>query len=306
MVVDGAEGGAGAAPLEFVDHVGTPLTEGLITVRNALVGTGLRDRIRIGASGKVATGADIVKRLVQGADYTNAARAMMFAVGCIQSPRCHANTCPVGVATQDPHRARALHVPDKYLRVQRFQQATVHSAMEIMAALGATEPSQLHPRMLYRRISPHAVASYDELFTWLAPGQLISGDRRPEDRARAAAPRRQSIPALCPPAISLAFDRPWLASAPSEGSCFSAPCTVTHHYRGRTLSSMSNTSRIETREIADDDLDNVAGGLSISGSVNGLTATFAPGPNGIPILTGGSVKSVSLTVSDIPLGPLHG
>ncbi|MFJ9413798.1 FMN-binding glutamate synthase family protein [Streptomyces sp. NPDC101227] len=183
IIVDGAEGGTGAAPLEFVDHVGTPLTEGLITVRNALVGAGLRDRIRIGASGKVATGADIVKRLIQGADYTNAARAMMFAVGCIQSQRCHANTCPVGVATQDPHRTRALYVPDKYLRVQRFQQATVHSAMEIIASLGVREPSQLHPRMLYRRISPHAVASYNELFTWLEPGQLISGDRLPEDWA---------------------------------------------------------------------------------------------------------------------------
>lgn len=184
IIVDGAEGGTGAAPLEFVDHVGAPLTEGLITVRNALVGTGLRERVRIGASGKVATGADLVKRMIQGADYTNAARAMMFAVGCIQSQRCHANTCPVGVATQDPHRARALYVPDKYRRVQRFQQATVHSAMEIMAALGATEPSQLHPGMLYRRVSQHAVASYQELFTWLEPEQLVSDDRLPEDWAR--------------------------------------------------------------------------------------------------------------------------
>ena len=87
IVVDGAEGGTGAAPMEYDDHVGTPLTEGLMTVHNALVGTGLRDRIRIGASGKVATGSDIVKRIAQGADYTNAARAMMMAVGCIQSQR---------------------------------------------------------------------------------------------------------------------------------------------------------------------------------------------------------------------------
>ncbi len=102
IVVDGAEGGTGAAPLEFADHVGTPLAEGLITVHNALVGTGLRDRVRVGASGKVATGSDMVKRMAQGADYTNAARAMMFATGCIQAQRCHINTCPVGVATQDP------------------------------------------------------------------------------------------------------------------------------------------------------------------------------------------------------------
>ena len=105
IVVDGSEGGTGAAPLEYEDHVGTPLTDGLIMLHNALVGTGLRDRIKIGASGKVATGTDIVKRLVQGADYTNAARAMMMAVGCIQAQQCHTNTCPVGVATQDPRRA---------------------------------------------------------------------------------------------------------------------------------------------------------------------------------------------------------
>lgn len=113
IIVDGAEGGTAAAPLEYEDHVGTPLTDGLMTVHNVLVGLGLRDRIKIGASGKVAGGTDIVKRLIQGADFTNAARAMMMAVGCIQAQRCHTNTCPVGVATQDPKRARALHVDDK-------------------------------------------------------------------------------------------------------------------------------------------------------------------------------------------------
>ncbi|MGH3438378.1 MAG: FMN-binding glutamate synthase family protein, partial [Sciscionella sp.] len=121
IIVDGAEGGTGAAPMGFSDHVGVPLTEGLVTVHNALVGTGLRARIKIGASGKVATGVDIIKRMIQGADYTNAARAMMFAVGCIQAQRCHTNTCPVGVATQDPRRANALNVDDKSQRVYRFQ-----------------------------------------------------------------------------------------------------------------------------------------------------------------------------------------
>ncbi|NLU68127.1 FMN-binding glutamate synthase family protein [Streptomyces sp. HNM0574] len=178
IVVDGAEGGTGAAPLEFVDHVGVPLTEGLNTVHNALTGIGLRERVAVGASGKVATGSDLVKRLVQGADYTNAARAMMFAVGCIQSQRCHANTCPVGVATQDPRRERALDVADKYVRVRRFQEATVRSALEIMGALGVDEPAQLRPRMLYRRTAPHAVASYAELYDWLAPGVLLGGAAR--------------------------------------------------------------------------------------------------------------------------------
>ncbi|MCW8376473.1 FMN-binding glutamate synthase family protein [Streptomyces justiciae] len=173
IVVDGAEGGTGAAPLEFADHLGMPLTEGLITVRNALVGTGLKDRVRIGASGKVATGSDIVKRLIQGADYTNAARAMMFAVGCIQAQRCHTNTCPVGVTTQDPRRVRALDVADKSARVHRFQRATVKSAVQIMAAMGVSDPADLTTGMLVRRLDPTTVTPYAELYEWLAPGELL-------------------------------------------------------------------------------------------------------------------------------------
>ncbi|WP_369202008.1 FMN-binding glutamate synthase family protein [Streptomyces sp. PU-14G] len=173
IVVDGAEGGTGAAPLEFCDHVGMPLTEGLMTVHNALVGTGLRDRVRIGASGKVATGADVVKRMVQGADYTNAARAMMFAVGCIQAMACHTNACPTGVATQDARRARALDVDDKSARVHRYQRATVHSAQRIMASMGVSEPGELRPHMLYRRMDPVTIRSAEELHRWLAPGQLL-------------------------------------------------------------------------------------------------------------------------------------
>ncbi|MFI1720500.1 FMN-binding glutamate synthase family protein [Streptomyces sp. NPDC020489] len=174
IVVDGGEGGTGAAPLEFADHVGTPLTEGLLTVHNALVGAGLRDRIRIGASGKIATGTDLVKRLVQGADYGNAARAMMFAVGCIQAQRCHTNTCPTGVTTQDPRRARALDVRDKTPRVQRFQEATVASALQLMASMGVTDPADLRPHMLRRRIDPYTERSYEELYEWLEPGQLLA------------------------------------------------------------------------------------------------------------------------------------
>jgi glutamate synthase domain-containing protein 2 len=143
-------------------------------VHNALVGAGLRDRIRIGASGKIATGADLVKRLLQGADYGNAARAMMFAVGCIQAQRCHTNTCPTGVTTQDPRRARALDVGDKTLRVRRFQEATVAGALQIMAAMGVSDPSQLRPHMLHRRIDPYIERSYEELYEWLAPGHLLA------------------------------------------------------------------------------------------------------------------------------------
>ncbi|MQY39983.1 hypothetical protein SRB17_80120 [Streptomyces sp. RB17] len=135
--------------------------------------TGLRDRVKIGVSGKVATGADIVKRLVQGADFTNAARAMMFAIGCIQAQSCHTNACPVGVATRDPRRARALNVDDKSGRVHRFHSATVKSAQQIIASLGVREPADLRPYMLRRRVDPVTVLSYAELYDWLVPGQLL-------------------------------------------------------------------------------------------------------------------------------------
>ena len=173
IVVDGGEGGTGAAPLEYENRVGAPLTEGLIAVHNALVGMDLRERIRVGASGKVATGADLVKRLVQGADYTNAARAMMMAVGCIQSQRCHTNHCPVGVATQDPRRAKALDVEDKGQRAYRYHEATVQEATQIISSMGVHTPAQLHPEML-RRIVGHAdTRSYAQLYDWLSPGELL-------------------------------------------------------------------------------------------------------------------------------------
>jgi glutamate synthase domain-containing protein 2 len=173
IIVDGSEGGTGAAPLEYEDHVGTPLTDGLIMVHNALVGSGLRDRVRIGASGKVATGADVVKRIAQGADFTNAARAMMMAVGCIQAQRCHTNRCPVGVATQDPRLGRAVDVADKSERVRRYQQATVAQAVQLMSSMGCAGPADLTPSHLRRRIDHIKTFSYAELYEWLEPGQLL-------------------------------------------------------------------------------------------------------------------------------------
>lgn len=174
IVVDGAEGGTGAAPMEFQNRVGTPLTEGLVIVHNALVGTGLRDRIKIGASGKVATGANLVMRLIQGADYTNAARAMMMAAGCLQTKQCHTNKCPVGVATQDTRRARALDVEDKSHRVHQYHKGTVDEATQIIASMGLLDPSELHPSMLRRVIAPLRVHGYDELYDWLQPGELLA------------------------------------------------------------------------------------------------------------------------------------
>ncbi|MDI9898380.1 FMN-binding glutamate synthase family protein [Rhodococcus sp. IEGM 1409] len=173
IIVDGSEGGTGAGPVEFEDHMGMPLTEGLMLVHNALVGTGLRPLVKVGASGKVASGSDIVKRIIQGADFTMAARAMMFAVGCIQAQMCHTNRCPVGVATQDPARTRALDIPDKSERVYRFQKATVASAQQMIASMGIDSFDQLQPGMLNRRVDGLTTRTYADLFDWLMPGELL-------------------------------------------------------------------------------------------------------------------------------------
>ncbi|WP_432005975.1 FMN-binding glutamate synthase family protein [Streptomyces parvus] len=174
IVVDGAEGGTGAAPLEFTDALGMPLTDGLITMHNALVGSGLRDAVKLGASGRIATGSDIVTRLVQGADFTNSARAMLLALGCIQSQQCHTNACPTGVATQDPRRAQALNVADKAQRVHRYQKSTVRNAQKIMASLGVQYPHELDPAMLHRRMPNGLTCSYDILHEWLAEHELLA------------------------------------------------------------------------------------------------------------------------------------
>ncbi|WP_167101512.1 FMN-binding glutamate synthase family protein [Mycobacterium sp. DL592] len=173
IIVDGAEGGTGAAPQEFEDHVGMPLTEGLMLVHNALVGTGLRPHIKVGASGKVASGVDIVSRLCQGADFTLSARAMMFALGCIQAMKCNTNRCPTGVATQDQGLARALYVPDKIDRVANFQRATVASAAQIVASMGLDGFDQLEPSMLNRRIEGQRTRTYAEIYDWLMPDELL-------------------------------------------------------------------------------------------------------------------------------------
>jgi glutamate synthase domain-containing protein 2 len=173
IIVDGAEGGTGAAPAEYEDHMGTPLTEGLMMLHNALVGCGLRDRVKIGCSGKVATGSDIVKRLAQGADYCNAARAMMMAVGCLQTQRCNTNECPVGVATQDPKRSRALNVPDKTERVYHYQHAAVAEAQRLIASMGLHSTADITPHHLVRRIDHQNSLSYAQMYEWLKPGQLV-------------------------------------------------------------------------------------------------------------------------------------
>jgi glutamate synthase domain-containing protein 2 len=173
IVVDGAEGGTGAAPAEFVDHVGMPLQEGLLLVHNTLVGLNLREKIRIGASGKVITGFDIARTLAIGADWCNSARGFMFALGCVQAQHCHLDTCPSGVATQDPLRMRAIVVPNKAERVASFHRNTLKALAELIAAAGLTHPNQLRPHHIVQRVSHNEVRLLSHLLPFLKPGQLL-------------------------------------------------------------------------------------------------------------------------------------
>ena len=173
ITVDGAEGGTGAAPLEFANHVGEPLEAGLLFVHNALVGTNLRDKIRIIASGKVATGFDLVEKIALGADMCNSARSMMMSVGCIQSKQCNANTCPTGVATQNKRLQHGLIVDEKKYRAVNFHKNTMKSFLEIIGAMGLTNPSELKPDFIMRRISDECVKPFSEIHTYLQPGQLL-------------------------------------------------------------------------------------------------------------------------------------
>ena len=176
ITIDGAEGGTGAAPLEFVNHVGEPLTAGLIFARNALVGVGLRDKIRIIASGKIATGFDMVLRMAMGADMCQNARAMMMAVGCVQAKQCNANTCPSGVATQNKRLQRGLVVDHKKLRAAAYHRNTMHGFLEIVGAMGLTNPSYLSPDYIMQRVSNHVAKPLSEVYDFLTPGQLLGSD----------------------------------------------------------------------------------------------------------------------------------
>jgi glutamate synthase domain-containing protein 2 len=177
IVIDGAEGGTGAAPLEFTDHVGTPLREGLRFTHAALRGAGLRDRVRIGASGKIVTGFDIARAMALGADWCNSARGFMFALGCIQSQSCHTDRCPTGVATQDPARQRALVVEDKATRVANFHRNTLTALAEVIGAAGLSHPEELVADHLIRRISPTETKSAADLYPTCAPGTLLNSGR---------------------------------------------------------------------------------------------------------------------------------
>lgn len=173
IVIDGKEGGTGAAPLEFANHIGMPLIEGLTFAHNTLRGAGLRDRLKIGASGKVVTSFDIAKVLALGADWANSARGFMFSVGCIQAQACHTNHCPVGVATQDPSRARALNVTDKSERVYRFHNNTMKALAEMTGAAGLSHPIDFLPHHLLMRESDHEMVTAEDVYPYLPEGFLL-------------------------------------------------------------------------------------------------------------------------------------
>lgn len=175
IVVDGAEGGTGAAPVEFIDHVGTPLREALRLVHNTLVGIGLRDRIRIGASGKIISAFDMARIMALGADWCNSARGFMFSVGCIQALVCHTGKCPTGVTTQNPLRQKALVVSDKSVRVASYHSNTLKALAELLEAAGLHHPNELRPHHIAQRIANGQVRVLSALFPDLEKGELLRG-----------------------------------------------------------------------------------------------------------------------------------
>ncbi|MBX9598768.1 MAG: FMN-binding glutamate synthase family protein [Burkholderiales bacterium] len=184
IVVDGMEGGTGFAPAEFVDSIGMPLQEALVFVNNALLGCDLRKHIRIIASGKNATGFDMVRMMALGADIINSARAMMLALGCIQSKQCDNDTCPVGVATQNPRLFKTLDISDKSERVYNYHTSTVKSFTELVGAMGLENPSDILPSSVMRRINDYEVRGFDEIYEFIKPGCLLDPETVPAQYKR--------------------------------------------------------------------------------------------------------------------------
>ena len=181
IVVDGSEGGTGAAPIELIDHMGTPLREGLLFVHNTLVGAGVRDQIKVGASGKIISAFDIASIMATGADWVNCARGFMFAVGCIQAQSCHTNQCPVGVATQDKERQKALDVPNKSERVFHFQRNTLKALAEMIAAAGLQHPAEIKAHHLAQRINDREIKTYAQLHFWMKNGELLNCENKDDE-----------------------------------------------------------------------------------------------------------------------------
>lgn len=181
ITVDGGEGGTGAAPQEYSDHVGMPLRDALAFVYDCLNGFGIKDQIKIICSGKVITGFDIIRNLSLGADLCNSARGMMFALGCIQALECHANTCPTGVATQDPRLTKGLVPEEKSIRVARYHHETVKSAMDLMASAGLAHPDDVDRTVVSTRTERSKIQTFEETYPELKVGALLEGSTVPNE-----------------------------------------------------------------------------------------------------------------------------
>ncbi len=181
ITVDGGEGGTGAAPVEFSNSMGMPLREGLVFVHDTLVGFGLKNEIKIIAAGKIITGFHMARAFALGADVCNSARAMMLAIGCIQALECNKNTCPVGVATQDKSLMKGLVVEDKAIRTANYQEETIHSFLELVAASGLESPHDIKRKHINKRIGMYNVAKYDEIYPYVKDGCLLSDNSIPEN-----------------------------------------------------------------------------------------------------------------------------
>jgi glutamate synthase domain-containing protein 2 len=176
ITVDGAEGGTGAAPQEFSNYVGAPLMDGLAFVHNMLVGFGVRDQIKVIASGKILSGFHLVRAFALGADACNTARAMMMALGCIQALQCNTNKCPTGVATQDPQLSVGLVVQDKKNRVANYHNDTVKTFVELLGAAGIDDYKKLTRSHIYRRVFMNEVRTFEDIFPSLEKGCIIAGN----------------------------------------------------------------------------------------------------------------------------------
>ena len=181
ITIDGGEGGTGAAPLEFSNSVGTPAREGLAFAYNTLVGFNLKKDIKLISSGKIVSGFDIYKAIALGADACYSARAMMMAVGCIQALECNHNTCPTGVATQNPALVKGLDVNDKKVRVANYHNETVKAFVELMAAAGIDDLNKIYRTHVYQRIDQHVSKSYNQLYPYITEGSLLSTESVPKD-----------------------------------------------------------------------------------------------------------------------------
>ena len=182
ITVDGSEGGTGAAPVEFTDHLGSPLRDALVFVDNALIGAGLRDRVKIAASGKIVSAYDIVRVCSIGADWCNMARPFMFSIGCIQAKDCASGHCPTGVATMDPKRYRVIDVKDRAERVFNFQKNTRFALKELLEAAGLNHPSELNRRHIVRRLSASQIKLADQIYPKVENGALLRGESVEDQR----------------------------------------------------------------------------------------------------------------------------